>query len=111
MSGEFPVVHTPAAIRRRGLRLWVPNIRPRLLGLRFSRGTRAGVVVGVNHALRARRARGTLGTGSASCVDERSVPEAMGFREAEAVPARPWLPFVVLPAQLVVTSRVDAVPC
>ena len=39
--------------------LWGPSIRPRCL-VAVSRGGRAGVVVGVNHALRARRARGTL---------------------------------------------------
>ena len=62
-------------------------------------------------ALRARRARRHAGAGSASCGDERSVPEGMGFREAEVVPARPRLPFVVQPARLVVPSRVDTVPC
>ena len=41
----------------------------------------------------------------------RSVLEAMGFREAEVVPARPGLPFVVQPARLVAASRVDTVPC
>ena len=39
------------------------------------------------------------------------MPEAMRFREAEVVPARPRLPFVVQPARLVVPSRVDTVPC
>ena len=51
------------------------------------------------------------GADSPAGWDGRSVLEAVGFREAEVVPARPRLPFVVQPAQWVVASRGGRVPC
>ena len=89
--------------------LWVSNVRPRCLtcgfasesGGRRCRRQRAACSTGERHA----------GARSASCVDNRSVPEVMGFREAEVVPARPGLLSVVQPARLVAASRGGKVPC
>ena len=74
-------LHTFVKRSRGAAHLWVPNIRPRCLACGFaseSGGRRCRCQPGAACSTGERHAGGR----SASCVDNRSVPEAMRFREA-----------------------------
>ena len=102
--------------------LWVPNMRPRCLTCGFESESgrrrcrcqpRAACSAGERQTrlLNQRGAQQHAGGRSVSWVDNRSVPEVMGFREAEVAPAYPRLLSVVQWARLVVVSRGGRVPC